>query len=391
MSSLGLINGRVLSGRKFINNCSVLIINNKIVEITSEEIKADRIIDCKNKVIASGYIDTHTHGGYLCDVMQATRESIDTIARYHLETGITTFYPTTLTAPTNSLILAVDNIRQAMIDNSYARIGGIHLEGPYFTPYNAGAQPPKYLVRPTISNTKFIFENSDIIKRISIAPDVVGISEYVEKFSQAGLQVSGGHDNAVASEIYPCIENGMTSVTHLFNCTSKDTRRPLPHKQAGLTNIGLADDRLYVEIIADNRHTPFPEFTVAMRCKGAEKIVLVSDSLSVAGMGKIKHYLGKQGEGYVIEVLDDVAILPELNTYAGSVTPISKMVRLILSKYDLPAEDIICMATINPATMMGLKDRGDIKVGMLADINIMNDKYEIEQTILNGMIIPNSK
>lgn len=384
---IALRGATIISGRKLLRGHNLLIKGNKISKITRDTVIADQIIDCKGLYITAGYIDIHTHGGYLHDVMEATYESIEKISKYHLDSGITTFLPTTLTSSEKSLEDAIDNVREYNISNKYSRIYGIHLEGPFFTPYNAGAQPPQYLTSPNEKNTAFIFRNKDIIKRISIAPDVKGIAYYVKKFAQAGIQVSGGHDNAVDYEINPCIDNGMNSVTHIFNCTSNATRRPLPHKYLGLTDLGLIDDRLYVEVIGDNRHTPFPQFKIVYRMKTTDKILLVSDSLSVAGMGDIKHYLGKRGEGYEIEVKDNVAILPELNTYAGSVTPVSKMVEILINDYNIPIEQAVCMANLNQAELLNISDRGDIREGLLADINIIDNKGVIKHTIFDGELL----
>lgn len=384
---LTLTNITAISGRKKLNNVTIVIEDNKICKIVDKASGKGQVIDCAGLYAAAGYIDIHTHGAYLHDVMEATEESISEISRFHLDTGTTTYLPTTLTSSVKSLAAAIDNVRAFTSKNPYSRIWGVHLEGPYFSPPNAGAQPPKYLTYPTEENTGFIFDNADIVKRISLAPDVKDVIPYVKKFVEAGIQVSGGHDDAVDWEINPCIENGMNSVTHIFNCSSNASRRPLPHKYLGLTEIGLIDDRMYNEVIGDNRHTPFPQFAIIYKMKNHDKILLVSDSLSVAGMGNIRHYLGKRPDGYEIEVRDGVAILPELNTYAGSVTPVGEMVKILIKDYNIPIEEAVCMASLNQAELLNMPDRGDIKEGYLADINLLDDKGNIIHTIFNGKLI----
>lgn len=377
----------IVSNRELVSNINVLLDKGIIIDITRDIPKADKVIDCQNHIVAAGYIDIHTHGGYLHDVMEGTRESIKEISRYHLNTGTTTFYPTTLTASTDSIIKAIDNTRAYMDENKYSRIGGIHLEGPFLSVENAGAQPHHYLAEPNEENTSYIIKNCDIVKRITIAPEVKDMIPYVKKFVDNGIQVSGGHDMAVDYEINPCIANGMNSVTHIFNCTSIASRRPLPHKYLGLTEIGLINNDLYVEVIGDNRHTPYPQFEIIYKMKAKDKIVLVSDSLSVAGMGNIKHYLGDKSEGNDIEVIDDVAILTKLNTYAGSVMPIGKMVEILINDYHMPIEEAVCMGNLNQAELMLLEDRGDIRKGMLADINILDKRGKIVSTIFDGRVI----
>lgn len=377
-----LVNVRPLSGGKFLSNCNVTIGDDgKIVAVGNQT--AGEVIRFDGEPVAAGYIDIHTHGGYGKDCMEPTYECIDTIARYHLDTGITSFCPTTMTASPEDINKAVDNIRK--YDSRYARIAGVHLEGPYLSQKAAGAHPPHLLISP-LDDDSFVRNNLDIVKRVTIAPNVRGSAEFTAEYSKKGVQISLGHDNSIDDEIYPCIEAGATSVTHMYNCTSRPSRRDNPKKHLGLTEVGLIDNRITTEIIADDRHVANTLFKMIYKLKGYRRICLVSDSLSVAGMPAGDYYIGAGDSKQSIRVEDGVAVLPSENTYAGSVTPVSKMVCNLIGCGIAPAHAIY-MATKVPARLIGRKDIGDIKVGCLADINVLDkEDYSVKATFLGGQV-----
>ena len=379
---LSIINATAFINGKFEENTAINIDGGKIISIGKQAF--DNVLDAKGNIVAAGYIDIHTHGGFGKDCMEATRESIETISRYHLSTGITAYFPTTMTASIQDIEKAISNIRDYK-DNKYARILGIHLEGPFLSKGAAGAHKPELLIDPTKENAAFVLKNKDIVKRITVAPNKKDADSFTKEAVNAGIQVSLGHDESIDNEIYACVDNGATSVTHMYNCTSRPSRRNNPKKHLGLTEVGLSDDRLYTEVIADDRHVPNALFKMIYKLKGADKICLVSDSLSIAGMPKGEYYIGSGDSKQQIEIDDGVAVIKSLNTYAGSITPISKMVSQ-LYKAGIKKEDAIKMATLTPAKLMGLDNVGDIKVGAFADLNILDSELNVKTTIFNEEI-----
>ena len=374
-----LVNVRPLSGGKFLANCNVTLSDDgKIVAIGNQVEGKTVVFD--GEPCAAGYIDVHTHGGYGKDCMEPTYHCIDTIARYQLATGMTSFCPTTMTASPADINAAVDNIRK--YESRYARILGVHLEGPYLSQKAAGAHPPHLLISP-LDDDSFVEDNLDVVKRVTIAPNVRGSAEFTAKYSKKGVQISIGHDNAIDDEIYACIDAGATSVTHMYNCTSRPTRRDNPKKHLGLTEVGLIDDRLTTEIIADDRHVANTLFKMIFKLKGYRRICLVSDSLSVAGMPAGDYYIGAGDSKQSIRVEDGVAVLPSENTYAGSVTPVSKMVPNLIGCGIAPAHAIY-MATAVPAKLIKARGFGDIKIGNFADVNVLDKDYRVKATFLAG-------
>ncbi|MCI8911331.1 MAG: N-acetylglucosamine-6-phosphate deacetylase [Clostridia bacterium] len=377
---LTLKNARIYTCGKF-KRGNVIIKDGVIAEISDRE--QGQVVDAGGRLCVAGYIDIHTHGGWGKDCMETTKDAIDTISRYHLYTGTTSYVPTTMTASVEDINKAVANIRE--YKSKYARILGIHLEGPYLAQKSAGAHPPQFLMPPS-KDDSFVFDNDDIVARVTLAPNLDGAAEFCKKATQRGIQVSMGHDDSIDDEIYACVESGADSVTHMYNCTSRPSRRVTPKKHLGLTEVGLADGRITDEVIADDRHVPNALFKMIYRLKGAQGICLVSDSLSVAGMPDGDYYLGSGASAQKIKIDDNVAILPDLNTYAGSVTPVGKMVANLHS-IGIPLEDCIDMCTKTPAALLKRDDIGDIAVGKRGDINLLNDDLSIYATVLDGVLI----
>ena len=373
-----LANVRPFSSGAFGPLCNIVIEDGKILSLGN--VMAGEITDGKGMIACAGFIDIHTHGGWGKDCMEPTFEAIDTVAKYHLSTGITSFCPTTMTADIVDIEAALSNMRSYKTNG--ARLAGAHLEGPFLSAKAAGAHPLDKLLDPDRENTAFIARNRDVVRRITVAPDLSGAPFVTALCRSMGIQVSIGHDQSIDDEIYACIEAGATSVTHMGNCTSHASRRyPSPKKHLGLFETALGESRLVCEVIADDRHVPDALFDIFYRLKGKDGICFVSDSLSVAGMKEGDYFLGSGESAQPIRIEDGVAVLPDKHTYAGSVTPVSKMVSRLFAK-GYPAEDLLTMATLTPAKTVGLNDRGDLRPGMLADINLLDDKLNVVKTFM---------
>lgn len=378
--ALTITNAKIYTKGKIIQGN--VTVKDGVIAAIGEQVEGE-VFDAKGKVATAGFIDIHTHGGWGKDCMEATVSAIETICKYHLYTGTTTFVPTTMTAGIEDINAALDNIRK--YDGKYARIAGVHLEGPYLAKKSAGAHPPRLLISPKDSD-RFVWDNADIVKRVTLAPNLDGAAEFCKRATKSGIQVSMGHDDSIDDEIYACISAGANSVTHMYNCTSRPSRRSTPKKHLGLTEVGLIEDKVVAEVIADGRHVPDKLFQMIYKIKGSKGICLVSDSLSIAGMPEGDYYLGSGESKQRIRIDDGVAILPDLNTYAGSITPVGAMVgRLYRQGYDLG--ECVDMCTKTPARLLGLKNIGDIAVGMVGDINILDGDGAVVDTLLGGKVV----
>ena len=340
------------------------------------------IIDARGAWAAPGYVDIHTHGGAGSDVMDADPGGLERIARFHLSNGTTTFLATTLTAPLDRIQAALDVVRSYR--GGGARIAGVHLEGPFLSPANAGAQEKRHLRVPDDQARKFIAANADVLRRITIAPELPGALELIEECAARGIGVSAGHDASVDDELAAAIEKGLSCVTHIYCCSSTISRRTGPRKHLGLTEVGMSDPRLAVEVIADGRHIPDALFRLILKAKGRDAVCLVSDSIRVAGMPDGEYRLGDAGTEVRVRKEGDEASIPDLGVYAGSVMPLGTMIRRLVSGGAASLADAVYMASTVPARLAGLSDRGRIVEGARADINLLEEDGGIRRTFLGG-------
>ena len=368
--------------------CNITISDGKFKDLldTTQCPACNTEYDMKGMILAAGYIDIHTHGGAGHDIMEGTTDAIEAISNYHLQSGTTSYCPTTLTADLETTFKALDNISSYKNDNT-ARIIGTHLEGPFLSTKAPGAHPPRLILSPIDGNIEWVWKYNDTVSRITIAPDQDNAADFTEKCIDHNIQVSLGHDASIDDEINACIDCGANSITHMTNCTSRPSRRTTPHKHLGLTEVGMIDKRLICEVIADNRHVPNPMFKLLFDVKGVDGIALVSDSLAISGYDGEEMYLGSGHSKQRIIVEDGVAVIKELNTYAGSVTPISEAVKNLHTNIGLSIADCITMGTRTPARLMKLYDRGDVCSELIADFNILDDNANIIHTFLGGNMV----
>jgi len=341
-------------------------------------------LDIRGNLLCAGFIDLHTHGCAGFDTMDASEKAFDEMASFHFRNGDTTFLPTTLTASLGSIANALEcfrNYRTALP----VRLHGIHLEGPFLSAFNRGAQPERYLLTPDREGIEFVVRNRDVIRLITVAPDLPNIRLLIEASAEHGIVVSGGHDNAIETEVYEAMLAGLRSVTHIF-CSSSTLSRRAGERHIGITEVGLSTDALYAEAIADGAHLPYPMFNLLYRCKGHERIVIVSDSIRATGMPPGSYFVGEANEGTRVDVTDRVAILADKSKFAGSITPVRKMVEGLRRHTDLPLAQIVHMATTSPARLLHLEKTGDVRKGYEARLNVLSPEGALLQTIANDRV-----
>jgi len=341
-------------------------------------------LDIKGNMLCAGFIDIHTHGCAMFDTMDASEKSFDEIAHFHFQNGETTFLPTTLTASLGSIAKVFDCFRRFKTTFPVS-LPGIHLEGPFLSAVNRGAQPERFLLTPDRDSIDFVVKNSDVIRLITVAPDLPNIKPLIEACVENGIVVSGGHDDAIETEVYEAMLSGLRSVTHIFCSSSTLSRRNL-ERHIGITEVALSSDALYAEAIADGAHLPYALFNLLYNCKGYERIVIVSDSIRATGMPKGNYYVGESNEGIRVEVTDKVAMLADKSKYAGSITPVRKMVEGLRRNTDIPLAKIVYMATTSPASLLHFKKTGDVRKGYEAKLNVLSPEGVLLRTIVNDTV-----
>ena len=270
-------------------------------------------------------------------------------------------------------------------DKTGANVVGVHLEGPYLSIQNRGAQKLEELAVPKKDDYSYMIEYADIIKTVTISPELGGAEKMTKILTEKGILVSGGHDNGIYPEFMPAIENGLRHVTHIY-CAMSELRFKDGIRNVGLREYALTDDNLTVEMIADNKHIPPELAKMIIRAKGEDKVCVVSDCLRCAGMpndGKL-YQLGSGETAQLIRVNDGVATLADGSRFAGSITCVRKMVKNLIDA-GIPIFDAVRMGTLTPATIIGEeKNIGSLETGKNADICILNENFGLEKVFKKG-------
>ncbi len=384
-------NGRVLIGDE-IKEVDVRVKDGKISEIGKSLVPdSDEVIDALGNYVFPGFIDIHTHGGFGGDFMDACDESFNKALEFHATYGTTALLTSSVTSPVDAIErMLVYTRKYKEKKNPVCRVLGAHIEGPYISHKKKGAQNEKYLRVPAKDDYGFILRNSDIIVNVTISSELDGTVEMVKKMKEKGIVVSCGHDDGRGENIYPTIDAGVSNVTHWY-CAASVASIVNGVRDVGMMEIGLVDDRLSLELIADMHHI-LPELAkLAYKCKGADKLCLVSDALRAGGMPEDGTFypLGPTWEKNTLmfHAVDGIGRLAD-GTFAGSLQPVSRMVKNLVTMCDIPLIDAVKMASSSPARAIGFDDTlGTIEVGKNADFCFMDDALSVTRTVVGGNVV----
>lgn len=343
------------------------------------------VLDAGGNWLAPGFIDIHVHGGAGYDFMDNTVEAFLAIARLHAQHGTTSMFPTTLTSELPDLYATIDCYEKALTHaHDGARFLGLHLEGPYFSKEQRGAQDERYIRNPDPAEYRAIQEKSTHIRRWSAAPELPGALDFADYCRSKGILPALAHTNANYEQVKAGVEHGYRLATHLYSAMSGLTRRN-GFRIAGAIESSLLLDEIDVELIADGAHLPEALLKLVVKLKGKEKIALVTDAMRAAGT-KLQHsILGSKTTGLEVIIEDDVAKLPDRTAFAGSVATTDRLVRTMVQLAEVSIPDAVYMMSTTPARIMGVNDQvGSIEPGKKADLVIFDDDIRVQQTIING-------
>lgn len=387
---LKIVNGKIVTPFKVIEGGCVLITGDTITEVSESNIEAgDTIeINAEGKYIASGFIDIHVHGGGGYDFMDATEEAFLKIAETHAQYGTTSMLPTTLTSTKEMLLQTLDAYETADKRNiNGSQFLGMHLEGPYISINQKGAQDPRFIKEPDPDEYKELLSKYSCIKRWSAAPELKGAIEFGQYMRSKNVLPAIAHTDAIYEEVLEAFYNGYSLITHLYSAMSGVTRRNA-YRYAGVIESAYLIDDMDVEIIADGIHLPAPLLKLIYKIKGADRIALITDAMRAAGMGEGESVLGSLDSGMKVIVEDGVAKLPDRSAFAGSVATANRLIRTMVSMADVSLPDAIKMMTATPARILGISNKkGSLEAGKDADIVIFDENMNIETTIIKGKIV----
>jgi N-acetylglucosamine-6-phosphate deacetylase len=368
----------------------VFVSDGVITEVSSRdgrELSATaKSIDLGDAVLVPGFIDMHIHGGAGHDVMEADAGVLPAIEQLLQKHGVTTYFPTTVTAPVDHTLAALDRLANAIESHGRggseegglrARPVGIHLEGPFISHLQRGVHPPADLLRPTPEMFERFWQAArGHIKVMTIAPELEGARALIAEAAARGVCVSLGHSDADAKAAQAGVAAGARHATHTFNAM-----RPLGHRDPGILGEVLTDSRLSAEIIADGVHVDPLVVQLFLRAKGAEGSVLVTDATAATGMPNGRYRLGS----LEVEVVDGKCTSD--GRLAGSVLTMDKAVRNIMKFANWDLQQAVRLATVNPARAAGLPgNTGQLVPGAAADMIALSPKGDVWQTIVSGRV-----
>jgi N-acetylglucosamine-6-phosphate deacetylase len=385
-------NGRLIFPDGIRDGVELVVRDGKIAEIRPQtRASGEEVVDLGGDYLAPGFIDLHIHGAVGRDTMEASSEAFRAICDYHASGGTTSLLLTTATAPLKAIVDVLNairdcsprRIRPAAARFSIPQIAGVHVEGPFISKAKAGAQRMEYIQEPTPAAVAPLLKHVDLIKRITIAPELLGAPEAIAKFSERGTSVSAGHSDASDEQARVGFACGMRSVTHTFNCMSSAHRDGI-YRKAGLLEFALSEPEIVCELIADGHHVAGTLMKMLYQTKGVPGICLVTDATAGAGLPDGSHF-ELAGKDCIIE--GGVCLLADRSALAGSAARMIDLVRTLVRDVDLPLHDAVAMATENPARAIGLESKGALKIGADADLVVFSPELEVRRTFSGGQEI----
>ena len=364
----------VVLPNKIINNGAVLFSEKieKIYSVSNIKNNDIELIDGKGGYLSPGFIDIHIHGSGGSDTMEANRESLENISRTIVEHGVTGFLPTTMTMEEENIKSALENVWKIKEEGiKGARALGVHMEGPFINRKYKGAQADKNIKKP---NLNLIRNYYDIIKIVTLSPEIEGAEEFIKELNNKGIVASVAHSGASYEKILEAESWGLSHAAHLFNAMTG-----LHHRKPGIVGAVLLEN-MTAELIADYIHINPAVLKLVTQIKDLSDIILVTDAMEAGGLEDGEYSLG----GQKVHVKNGEARLKD-GTIAGSVLTMDKAIKNMLNATQLPLNKVINMATLNPARRIGLDHKlGSIKEGLRADLVLLDDKLNIEKVFVGG-------
>lgn len=366
----------------------VTVENGRILSVGEGEWPSSRgrVIDLGDSYLSPGFIDMHTHGGGGHDFMDGTRDCFERAAKAHMRHGTTGILPTTLTSSMEELYCAIDTFRRTQREmEGGPELLGLHLEGPYFNPAQAGAQDPRYLKAPDRKEYEAILDYAHgAIRRWSVAVELEGALEMGNVLAERGVLGSIGHSDADLERVKEAHDHGYRMLTHFYSAMSGIVRKG-GFRHLGVIESGYLLDDMDIEIIADGCHLPPDLLRMICKLKDRSRISLVTDSMRGAGMPDGPSVIGSLKDGQAVVIEDGVAKLPDRSAFAGSVATADRLVRVMHQQAGLEVAEAVKMMTENPARVLGIGDRvGRIAPGYDADLAAFDEDIHVSHVFCKG-------
>lgn len=382
-----LTNGQVILPTTLVTDQALVIDQGRIVGLVAP---ADldptiRQLDVGGRLITPGLIDLHIHGALGYTFNDPTPTAFAAILQENARCGVTSLLATTATDAIENLLASLELAHQWMATpRPGAQMLGVHVEGPYFSMAQRGAQDPAHIRNPNDGTVEQLLEYRDIIRILTFAPELPGALDLTRRLVELGIVAAAGHSSAREEDVKPAIDAGLRHMIHMWSGQST-TMREGPWRKPGLLEVSLTDDRITGEIIADGKHLPPTLMKLAYKCLGPDRLCAISDATSGAGLPEGARFrLG----GMEYEVCDGVGMLFDRTAFAGSTTLLNQMIPILTQQVGIPLVEAIRMTTLTPARVIGVADRkGSLEPGKDADIAIFNKDFTTWGVVIGGQAV----
>ncbi len=379
-----LVNGRIVTLDEVLSGKAVVVEDDKIQGIAdSSSLGSDIVqIDVGGRYVTPGLIDLHTHGAVGHSFNEPTRQSFQAITKENARRGVTALLATVATAPIQEMIACFQFAETWMSGNhDGARVLGVQAEGPYINPEYKGALDPKNIRNPDDGTPDLLLAHHDVIRIMAFAPELPGALDLTARLARLGIVPSAGHSSARDSDVLAAMERGLRHITHVWSAQSTTVREG-PYRKPGLLEASLTFDGLSVEMICDNRHLPPTLMKLGYKCIGPDRLCVISDATTGAGLPNGTRFRMGQME-YVVD--DGVGMMLDRSAFAGSATLVNQMVPVLTKVVGIPLASAIRMLTLTPARVIGEDRRmGSLTAGKNADIAIFEEDYAAWRTMIAG-------
>lgn len=352
----------------------VIVRDGRFVHATGEQPADEEVVDARNLMMIPGLVDIHFHGCKGADMCDGTKEALDVIMDYEASVGVTSVCPATMTIPRDELLAVMKNAG-AYSYHGGAHLVGINMEGPFISPSKKGAQAAENIMRCDYEYFCQLQEAAGgLIKLVDIAPEEPGAMEFIDEV-KGKVVVSLAHTASDYDTAREAIEHGASHATHLYNAMP-----PMNHRNPGVIGAVRDSSECHVELICDGVHIHPSVIRATYAMFGAERIILISDSMRATGLEDGEYTLG----GQPVKVRGNLATLHD-GTIAGSATNLMDCLRFVVREAGIPLETAVMCATANPAREIGIFDEvGSITAGKRADFILLNQNLEIVRVYIDG-------
>lgn len=376
-----IINGKIFTPQGWLDEGSVLIRDNKILEVTNCDLAliGANLIDAKGMYIVPGFVCMHAHGGGGHDFTECTEEAFRSAVKAHQKHGATSIFPTLSSSPFSEIKKAAD-ICEKLMEEKDSPILGLHVEGPYLNPKMAGEQFAQNVKHPDKDEYVSLLENTSCIRRWDASPELPGALDFARYLKTKGILAAISHTEAEYDGIKEAYEAGFTHTAHFYNAMPGFHKRR-EYKYEGTVESVYLTDGMTIELIADGIHLPSTILKLAYKLKGVENTCLVTDALAYAAAEDAQI----SDSNVIIE--DGVCKLADRSSLAGSIATMDILVRTMV-KAGIPLADAVRMASETPARIMGVYDsKGSLQKDKDADVIILDRDLNIRAAWAMGNLV----